>query len=152
MASLFEYPDVAQSSDQTSRFLADWSDEDWARLLVNAEMRRFRQGEFVIRAGDRDRALFIVAEGLLEVIGPKGRTVASIGEGSLVGEQVFVDGHERTADVRAVTPAALLRLSLSNFETFAVAEPELALSLVLDIARILSLRLREATRTVSMGR
>jgi CRP/FNR family cyclic AMP-dependent transcriptional regulator len=146
VASLFNYSADDGPAVATERFLGDWPDEAWDRLLEFTEVRRFRQGELVIRAGDRDRSLFIVAEGALAVLGPKGKAIATIEEGSVVGEQVFADGQERSADVRALTAAVLLRIGMTNFESFAASEPELARAFLFDIARVLSMRLRTATR------
>jgi CRP/FNR family cyclic AMP-dependent transcriptional regulator len=132
-------------------FLADWDDHDWDKLLAHTEIRRFRAGEMVIRAGESDRTLYIVAEGRLEVLlGDAGvRRIAIIETGSVVGEQVFLDGQPRSASVRALTDVKILRLSVEAFEVFAAHEPQLGLAFLFDLARILSLRLRQTTALIT---
>jgi CRP-like cAMP-binding protein len=73
--------------------------------------------------------------------------------GSVIGEQAFVDGQPRSATVRSTTDSELLRLSRDAFETFAARDPALAMDLIFDLARILSLRLRtsQALMARSLG-
>ena len=146
ISSYFDYPSQPDDDSENQLiFLVDWNDEDWDRLLAHMEIQRFRTGDLVIRVTDQDRALYIVAEGRLEVVTSKGRSIAVIEAGSVVGEQVFLDGQFRSANVKALTNGDLLRLSLNAFELFATKEPDLARRFLFDLGRILSLRLRDTT-------
>src|SRR3712207_736061 len=95
--------------------LPDWRIEDWRKLLSGTTVERFKASDVLIQRGDVDRALYFVAEGLLEVgvshfdgvtIAPLARITA----GSVVGEQAFFDGLGRSANVWAGTDGVLLRL------------------------------------------
>ncbi len=46
-------------------FLNDRGEEDWAMLLDHAETLLFRPGDTVLRAGERDRALYLLVDGWL---------------------------------------------------------------------------------------
>jgi CRP/FNR family cyclic AMP-dependent transcriptional regulator len=101
----------------------------------------------VIRDGEVDRALYVVVAGELEVLLPvRGRQVhrlATIETGSVFGEQAFLDGLPRSATIRATSDGELLRLSLESFEVLAAREPELARSILFELGRIVSIRLRD---------
>ena len=155
--SFFNYPNLSTGERKEDVvFLPDRSDEDWAKLLEHIETRRFRAGEVVIRAGEADRALYLVADGSLEVLIPYGRgsnlrRLVAVEAGSVIGEQAFLDGKPLSATVRALTDGELLRLSFESFETLAARAPELALTIALDLGRILSLRLRQTSAFLSAG-
>ena len=123
------------------------SPAQWDRLLAFVERRRFRAGEDVIKRGEIDRALYIVVDGNLEAriaesAARKGVAVP-VPAGSVIGEIGFFDGRTRSATVTAVTDGELLRLSFESFQTLAAREPDLAQAMLLDLGRILAIRLRE---------
>ena len=130
--------------------LPGWSDQDWQKLFAATTPRPFKASEFVIQRGVNDRALYLVASGLLEVgvtyiDGVSISPLAKIGVGSVIGEQSFFDGQPRSANVFAVTDGELLCLMPEKFRELSAAEPTIARDLVFALARILSLRLRHTT-------
>ncbi|MGH2583654.1 MAG: Crp/Fnr family transcriptional regulator [Dehalococcoidia bacterium] len=144
-ASFFDYPGEAVAESRRpddAVFLPDLDEDDWSRLLAYAEVRRFTQGETVIPAGAADRTLYIVADGALELAGPDG--TATVETGAVIGEMPFFDGRPHDTAIRAVTDVDLLALSPEAFEVLAAREPALARAVLLDLGRILSLRLRRA--------
>ncbi|HLF91238.1 MAG TPA: cyclic nucleotide-binding domain-containing protein [Anaerolineales bacterium] len=153
--SFFDYPD--QEDGQPSAelvFLPHWDDGKWEKLLRYTEIRRFRTGDIVIRQGDTDRAFYIIVEGRLEVLIPRGnsgqmRRTQLRESGAVVGEQAFLDGKPRSATLRAVSDGEALSISLQNFEVFAAHEPELAREVLLDLARTLSVKLRQANAFIT---
>ncbi|HLZ73044.1 MAG TPA: cyclic nucleotide-binding domain-containing protein [Dehalococcoidia bacterium] len=129
-------------------FLPDWSEDDWARLLAHTERRRFRAGEYLIRAGERGRAIMIIAAGSLDVLlpgaEPRSSPSGDVEPGDVIGEVGFFDGSPRSASVRARTDGEARVLSIEAFEVFSAYEPALARELLLDLGRILAARLRAA--------
>ena len=123
------------------------SPAQWDRLLAFVERRGFRAGEVVIKRGDIDRALYIVVDGNLEARVTEGRVgkgaAIPVPAGSVIGEIGFFDGLARSATVTAVTDGAMLRLSFEAFQTLAESEPQLAQAMLLDLGRILAVRLRK---------
>jgi CRP/FNR family transcriptional regulator, cyclic AMP receptor protein len=95
-----------------------------------------------VRAGDDDRALYLVLSGRLQAL-VEGAT--AIEPGSVFGELAFLDGLPRSATVRAVEDGEALRLSFDTFETLAARHPELGRAILLDLGRIAALRLRRLT-------
>lgn len=136
-------------------FLADMSAEEWAHILDATQIYRFDAGDTVVTQGDATRTLYIVASGELEVvfIGARGKAkqISSIAPLSVFGEQAFLDGLPRSATVRAKTASELRMLSREDFDTLAVRYPDLARQLLLDLGRILSLRLREMMSLAMQG-
>lgn len=137
-------------SDREGLAFSVWDDGDWSKLLLYTESRRYTAGELLLRAGEADRTLYIVVGGELEVLVPGNppQVVATVPQGSLLGEQAFTDGRPRSAHVRARTDGEMVGLSPEYFEAFALGYPDLALTFLLDLARILSLKLRDTTAQV----
>ncbi len=112
-----------------------------------AQRHRFAAGDVVVRQGEVSRALYIVASGELEVVFVVGsgdaRQISRIAPLSVFGEQAFLDGGPRSATVRACTDSELHLLTREAFDTLAARYPDLARQLLLDLGRIVSLRLRD---------
>lgn len=130
--------------------LAEWSDENWNKLLDRTQSKPFRTSEVVIQRGALDRALHFVVAGALEVgvtqvDGVSISALAKITAGSIVGEQSFFDGQPRSTNVYAVSDGELLRLEYEEFLQFSQDEPELTRDLLFAMGRILSSRLRNTT-------
>jgi len=131
-------------------FLPDWSAGDWGKLLATTTVTPFRTSDVAIQRGAEDRALYLVADGVLEVgvttfDGLSVSSLARIGTGSVIGEQSFFDGQMRSANVWAVTEGTLLRWEFERYVRFGQEEPELARDFLFAAARILSTRLRLTT-------
>jgi CRP/FNR family cyclic AMP-dependent transcriptional regulator len=145
-SSFFNYP-IKDSDDEPSDyvFLPNWSNDEWGKLLKHSQTQLFEQGKLVIKAGEVENSLYILAFGTLEVLMEQrgqSRRLASIQSGSVVGEQSFLDGRPRSASIRAASECQVLRLSRESFDIFAAREPSLARAFLFDLGRILSLRLR----------
>jgi CRP/FNR family cyclic AMP-dependent transcriptional regulator len=151
----FDYPETDDSQPRDDFvFLPAWREQDWDKLLEYTQTRAYEAGDLVIRAGDVERTLYIVAFGTFEVLLPKGESrrpvrFATVETGSVVGEQGFLDGYPRSATIRAATAGQMFQLSLEAFEGFAAREPKLARDILFDLGRILSLRLRQTTAFVA---
>lgn len=145
-ASFFDYSGDAAATEarpEDAVFLPDLDDAGWERLLAYTQVSRFRQGETVIEAGSADRTLYIVADGVLELDGPDG--TATVESGAVLGEIPFFDGYPHAVAVRAGTDVDLLGFSPDAFDTLAAREPALARMVLMDLGRLLALRLRRLT-------
>lgn len=155
LQSFFDYPTQPDSPPaQELVFLPEWDDAHWQKLLKHTEMRRFETGEAVIRYGDNDRAFYIIVEGQLDVLIPHGtsgkmRKTQTREAGAVIGEQAFLDGKPRSATLRATAPGAMLSVSREAFQVFAAHEPELARDILFELARTLSVKLRQANAFIS---
>lgn len=127
--------------------LPGWSGDDWARLLAQAQPVVLAAGQVLMKRGDSDRAVYLVADGSLEVTGAAGGGDAMGGlvrepTGAVIGEVSFFDGLPRTATVWATRPTTLLRLDQAAVQAFAAASPARGLELLLALGRVLAFRLR----------
>jgi CRP/FNR family transcriptional regulator, cyclic AMP receptor protein len=149
--TFFDYPtdETAETGSPeagSDSLLPDASAAEWSDLLRFATTRHLAAGETLITLGDSDRSLHLVMEGTLEVLQParrgRWRRVRTVESGSVLGELTFFDSDERSAAVRAVTPATVAQLSYDEFNDLASTRPDLALLVAMDLGRILANRLR----------
>ena len=142
-ASFFDYPGqrvATAADDEEAVLLPDLDEDGWERLIAYTRARRFAQGETVIPAGARDRSLYIVADGVLELDARGGPL--TLRSGAVLGELSFFDGRPHDHAVFARTDVDLLMLNQEAFEVLTAREPALARAVLLDLGRILALRLR----------
>ena len=131
-------------------YLPNWSTEDWRRLFGHAQSVSISSGDVLIRHGERERALYFVISGALEVTG---RTTGSdaLGRlfreqpGSVLGEIALFDGLPRTATVWATEPTVLLRLDFDQMQGFITEFPKLGTDLLFALGRVLAFRLRRSS-------
>jgi hypothetical protein len=72
--------------------------EDIEPLLDRLHQRTIKAGETVFRQGDPGDALYIVAEGSVEVLNEQ-HTLAELGKGQAFGEMALLSGGTRTATI-----------------------------------------------------
>jgi len=102
---------------------SDLEREVSARLMGNggAKPRRVAEGETIFSQGDEDDdTLLLVLDGVL-VAEVDGEVVGEVGPGAIVGERGALEG-QRTATLRARTPAKLMAFSASELEPAELAE------------------------------
>ncbi len=148
----FNYPTEDGGTNRVEElvFLPDRPDADWRILLEHTETRRFRIGDEVTRAGDSDRALLLLTEGELAVRVPEGSPdFKTIRAPTVIGEVAFLDGGPRSVTLVALADGEFQRLSMESFEVLGARHPELARAVLLDLGRILAVRLRFATELLN---
>src|SRR6185436_2447996 len=101
-------------------------------------------GEPILVAGTHPGALFLVEDGEA-VVEARGREIARIGPGSVVGEMSFATGDPAMADVVAATAVTVARVGAAD-EELARREPGFSARLYRGIARVIVERLRERER------
>jgi len=118
---------------------------------------RFAQGEVVFEEGDVGDSLFVIVNGEVEVLHRQGkdgeRVLAVLRAPDFFGEMSLIDKDHRSATVRARSDVALLHLTAENLVAFRKNHKDGFSFLLINIARVLSARLREANaRLVALGR
>jgi CRP/FNR family cyclic AMP-dependent transcriptional regulator len=150
-ASVFaRHQAAAEGADSEYLVVPEWDEAGWRKLFALTTPRVFKPSEVVIQRGVVDRALYFVTDGLLEVgityvDGISISPLASIGAGSVIGEQSFFDGRPRSANVWGLGAGELLCLTLEKFRQFADSEPPMATEFLFALGRLLSMRLRNTT-------
>jgi CRP-like cAMP-binding protein len=99
------------------------------RVAAAARREIFHAGDEVVRQGDLDRSLFVVARGVFEVAieTPAGRkAVARLGTGDFFGEMSLLTGAPRSAHVMALCDTLALDISAEALTPVLQANPEFA--------------------------
>lgn len=121
--------------------------EDVCALLVP---RTLQAGEVIFAEGALGDGLYLVAGGEVDVFqsGIQG-PIATLSVGECFGEMALVDKEYRSATVAARSQVELLHLSPEGLAEFRKAQKDGFAFLVMNIARMLSVRLREANARLS---
>src|SRR5213078_3098981 len=105
--------------------------------------RRFRKGQAIFHEGGSSDRVVILLSGRVKVstVTEDGKEIvlAFRGPGDMLGELSAIDGEPRSATVEAIEPVEALAVAASDFRSFLLAHPEVALLLL----RMLSRRLRD---------
>ncbi|MBL8486155.1 MAG: SLC26A/SulP transporter family protein [Rhodocyclaceae bacterium] len=115
--------------------------------------RRVGRGENLFRAGDPGDELFITARGTVTLRAPAGEGTAPgpgkrltmVPPGVVFGEMAFIEGKPRSADAVADDEVMLYALKRDAFEEIRQVRPDIATTLLFNIGRELSGRLRLTT-------
>lgn len=118
-----------------------------AHLAELARQRRYAAGEVVFEEGELGDSLFVIVSGEVEVVRLESEAVRPLSvltPPAFFGEMSVIDKEYRSATVRARTDAELLQLTMQDLGHFRQAHRDGFTFVVINIARILSARLREA--------
>lgn len=136
--------------------------EDWKILEALFVERRLPAGEMLFHEGDPSDGLYWVRSGRLRVFrkvspahDPKQKQeqlLALLGAGQMIGEMSLVEEAPRSADVAAQEESVLYHLSKEGYEKLKREHPRTALRIQDLLVVTLSLRLREALRSLEMIR
>ena len=110
-------------------------------MLGATRTRRLRPGESLFDAGERDRALYLLIAGAVQVADPEGRLIGdAIDAPAVLGELGFLGGERRTVSVRAAGEAEVLRLGFDAWEALNARHPQLGRDVLLDVGRVAAAR------------
>lgn len=117
--------------------------ENIARRLKTFEVKA---GETIFREGDREPYLCLLVRGRVRIIkhDSKGRgaDISEVLPGQPFGEMSLIDNEPRSASAEAKTNILALAMDQADFEALSKEAPSLALKMVLNVARLMSARLR----------
>jgi len=103
----------------------------------------------VLPEGVADRALYLLADGRLEIVRPGSRgALATVEAPATIGEAEFLDGRPRSVALRAIGHGEIERLSWESFEALSAREPQFARDILVDVGRVLAARLRAGAGSV----
>ena len=95
-------------------------------ILNTVKTVQLPSGAELFHAGDPGDALFIVADGLVQITSESGSPLASLGAGQAFGEMALLSGGFRTATVCARGAANLLRIDRDDFDRMVEVDHQLA--------------------------
>lgn len=110
--------------------------------------RRFAAGQVIFEEGELGDSLYVIASGEVEIVrrdaSGEPKAIALLGPPEFFGEMSLIDKEYRSATVRVRSDAEMLHLTAENLTTFRKQHRDGFTFVVINIARVLSSRLREA--------
>ena len=140
-----------QQTDEALQSLANFSEDDLKKLYSAGEVQQFGAGEIALTEGGTDTSVYIILEGQAEVAIPRGNgwfNIATLKPGAVFGELSFFDRMPRSARVSATLDCTVLKISEAAFQQLRVQDSGMALAFVLELSRVVSLRLRRTNSLV----
>ena len=131
------------------------SAEDYRLIDFIVRPLVFEKGEVIIREGAEAKLFFVVARGTvsvqIRVQGQNGRKkrVASIGPGLSFGEMALLDGGKRSADIVADEKVICYGLAVDQLVELAAEHPNIMITILRNLTRDFSERLRHANEAIS---
>ena len=98
------------------------------RVARLAELKRYKSGAVVVRAGARGDAFFVIIDGSARVQTPEGHT-RDLREGDFFGELALLDGAPRSATVSAINSLTTARIARTAFLRLLREEPAIGVGL-----------------------
>jgi CRP-like cAMP-binding protein len=120
------------------------------------ESIHFKSGEFVFHEGESPNAIYIVAQGTVEVLKKdeeSGRyhQLRVLKRGASLGEMALIDAAPRSADVRALDDVTLLVLPLKKLEKISSSQLDITSQLKINLCKVVADRLRSSSENVIKG-
>jgi CRP-like cAMP-binding protein len=137
---------------QQTKLFEMLSRDELNMLSTLFQTRSYNDGEYVFAQGDEGDGMYLLAAGEVEICTGKGddmKVVAVLDPPQFFGEMSVIDKEYRSASVRAKGATELYFLSVENLMAFRRSFREGFTFVVINIARVLSGRLRETTARLS---
>lgn len=120
--------------------------QQWRTLTQYLTRHEIRSGELLIRQGERDRTLYILGQGTLQVFvtggAPGASRIGLMRPGSIIGEPGLFGDAPRMANVEAMTPAVVFALRLPRFEELVARVPTVAVEVLRGAGAVMAWRMR----------
>ncbi len=115
--------------------------EDKAKLLAEKMgVRHLKDGELLVKEGEADQTLFILAKGRLDVTSKDAdgvdQSVYSMKEGECAGTRAFVEQSPRKATLRSVGDSSVYTLTPADFEALLDSNPRVAFKVMRALFRV----------------
>ena len=126
-----------------------FSDHQLAVLFPAIQHRSYPRHSFMLRAGERSDALYIILSGRAKIVIDDGDgrevTLTTIGPSEFFGEMSLIDEKPRSASVEALEPCEVLYISKAAFMTCLKDNFDAAMLILKSVVG----RLREADRKIA---
>ncbi len=120
------------------------TERELLRVMQAVEVREYKDGDLVIREGDKGDELFIVLEGKVRVSRGE-QTLLDLGPGEHVGEMALIRSVPRSASVHAVGAAELIAIRRQDFFEILRKEHEVAVKMLWQFLGVLADRLDQTS-------
>jgi len=141
-----EYEEIVKHLKR-NRLFKNLSEDVLKEIAPYINVREFKKGRVIFFEGDTGRYLYLVKKGRLEVYKRNSEgdevVIASFGPGDFLGEMALIEESTRSATCKATEDTELMLFSHRAFQDLIEERPKAAARLILEIAKILSKRLRD---------
>lgn len=123
--------------------------DELASLLQLTDTREFGAGERIVSVGEQGHCMYVLLNGRAKVtVGSEGEEIllAHIEGGDFFGEVSLVDDGPRSANVTAVEPCLLLRVTRMTIGVLGGLQPSVAIQILGAIGSALVERLRASNQ------
>jgi CRP/FNR family cyclic AMP-dependent transcriptional regulator len=128
------------------------STDELQALLDIGERRQHAAGELIVQEGTSSDCLFVLEAGAVqaerEAQGQRVALAKLEEPGDFFGEMSLIDILPHSADIRAIVDCRILAFPKKPLSTFFTQSPRVQMTMILNISRNLSLRLREANAKI----
>jgi len=132
---------------QKSRLFENLLPDELEMLSELSQMKDYKAEDIVFHEGDVGNFLYVIVSGEIEVLRKDAegnlKPIATMKESEFFGEMSLIDKELRSATVRAKADTMLLVLTNENLHSFAKVFKNGFTMVVINIARVMSARLRE---------
>ena len=140
---------------KNSKLAVEMTDEQRKSLAAAMTLRDLTAGEVLVREGDTDDHLYVIASGVLGIIKAAGTenemTINTVKPGDVVGELSFLDGATRYASLVAMSNSRVLGLSRGDLEGLLDRNPQLVYRVMRAIVRVVhDIQRRLSMQTVEL--
>ena len=115
-----------------------------SRLEKFVRERHFAPGDTVFAEGEEGVGFFLITKGRVEAT-RAGTKLSELGAGDFFGEMALLDGHRRSATVKALEPTDTLALMRADF----IAELKQSPDIAIEMLEVLSRRVRDLDERLS---
>lgn len=138
---------------EQSGFFSDLDRDEIAMLAVWIRAYSAPTGTMLLKEGDENASLCIIVEGTVNIF--KETTdnehvkIAQIDSGASIGEMGVIDGQPLSASAVTSQDSVVLVMTPEDFNNLMEKNSNLGVKILLQLSRIISLRLRHTTRRLA---
>lgn len=127
--------------------------EEFEYLSEISQIKEYKVGDIIFYEAEPGNSLYVIIEGEVEILRKdsegKLKPIAILKSGDFFGEMSLIDKEMRSATARAKTDVKALVLTSENLHSFAKIYRNGFTMVVINIARVLSKRLRETNNKLA---
>ncbi|WP_243367913.1 cyclic nucleotide-binding domain-containing protein [Fundidesulfovibrio soli] len=151
---LYHNPDVGPKLLEmldSSTWAKHLSEDDIKGLCRYFRLEHHPKDSIIFEEGAAEDSMAIILTGAIEITkrdatpDHRPKCLVRIGPGRAFGELALIEGPPRSATARAIEDVSMLVLTRPSFDCLCAKEQPLALKFVLNIARLISFRLRNTS-------
>ena len=124
------------------------SPREAAHMLKSCTSRTYQPSEVVYQAADPSREMFILLQGRLSVVGPKGTLLGDIMPGTSCGEMGVFTGLPRTATVIATQKSVGFAITKPDLQKTLRTDLDMQVKVLQNVITLLSERLASADTNI----